>query len=53
PIMLGDVISGKAEGRVTDTAISIFDSSGIAVQDLFLGQHLIEAAEAAGCTIEL
>jgi ornithine cyclodeaminase len=53
PIMLGDVISGKAEGRVTDSAITIFDSSGIAVQDLFLGQHLIEAAEAAGCTIEL
>lgn len=53
PIMLGDVLSGRAEGRVTDTAITIFDSSGIAVQDLFLGQHLIEAAEAAGCNIEL
>jgi ornithine cyclodeaminase len=53
PIMIGEVLTGKAEGRVTDTAITIFDSSGIAVQDLFLGQHLIEAAEAAGCNIEL
>lgn len=53
PVMLGDVLANKAVGRVTEAEITVFDSSGIAVQDLFIGQHLLEAAEAAGCNIEL
>jgi len=50
--MLGEVLSGRAPGRVNNTDITIFDSSGIAVQDLFIGQHLLNAALAAGHTIE-
>ena len=53
PVMLGDVLANKAVGRITEAEITVFDSSGIAVQDLFIGQHLLEAAEAAGCNIEL
>jgi len=53
PVMLGDVLTNKAIGRNSEAEITVFDSSGIAVQDLFIGQHLLEAAEAAGCNIEL
>ncbi len=31
---LGEVIAGKAEGRTSDEQITVFDTSGIAVQDL-------------------
>ncbi|MEH6452158.1 MAG: ornithine cyclodeaminase family protein [Psychromonas sp.] len=50
--MIGEVLSGRAQGRKNDTDITIFDSSGIAVQDLFVGQHLLNAAIAAGHSIE-
>jgi len=45
PTNFGDVLSGKAAGRTSDDEITIFDSSGIALQDLFLGLRLIEAAD--------
>jgi len=50
--MIGEVLSGRAQGRVNNTDITIFDSSGIAVQDLFIGQHLLNAALDAGHAIE-
>ena len=46
--MVGEVLSGSAQGRENNTDITIFDSSGIAVQDLFIGQHLLNAAQDAG-----
>ncbi|MGC3836232.1 ornithine cyclodeaminase family protein [Moritella viscosa] len=49
--MIGDVLSGRTKGRVNNTDITIFDSSGIAVQDLFIGQHLLTAAAEAGHVI--
>lgn len=49
--MLGEVLSGHAQGRVNYTDITIFDSSGIAVQDLFIGQYLLNAALDAGHAI--
>jgi len=49
--MLGEVLSGHAQGRVNNTDITIFDSSGIAVQDLFIGQYLLNAALDAGHAI--
>ncbi|WP_271274141.1 ornithine cyclodeaminase family protein [Aliamphritea hakodatensis] len=42
---IGKVISGKASGRETDTAITVFDSSGIAIQDLFVAEKLLEKAD--------
>jgi ornithine cyclodeaminase len=50
--MIGEVLSGGAHGRKNNTDITIFDSSGIAVQDLFVGQHLLNAALDAGHSIE-
>lgn len=45
PVNIGDVIAGRALGRQSADAITIFDSSGLALQDLYLGQLLLEAAE--------
>ncbi|MFT7684212.1 MAG: ornithine cyclodeaminase [Moritella dasanensis] len=50
--MIGEVLSGRVQGRVNNTDITIFDSSGIAVQDLFIGQHLLNAALDAGHDVE-
>ncbi|MCE7007531.1 ornithine cyclodeaminase family protein [Kibdelosporangium philippinense] len=38
---LGDVLTGKAEGRVADDDITVFDSSGIALQDLYVAVELL------------
>jgi len=45
PTNLGDVLSKRAPGRTSDDDITIFDSSGLALQDLFLGLRLLEAVD--------
>ncbi|MFE2972442.1 ornithine cyclodeaminase family protein [Streptomyces sp. NPDC059340] len=40
---LGDVLTGKAEGRRTPEDITVFDSSGIALQDLWVATALLNA----------
>lgn len=46
---IGEVIKGTAVGRKSDDAITVFDSSGIALQDLYLADALIRAsAQSAG-----
>lgn len=39
---IGHVIVGKASGRQTANEITIFDSSGIAIQDLFVAAKLLD-----------
>lgn len=41
---LGEVLSGARPGRTDERAITIFDSSGLALQDLYLGALLKEEA---------
>lgn len=40
---IGDVIRGAAPGRTDDKAITIFDSSGTALQDLYVAQAILDA----------
>ena len=40
---LGDVITGKAEGRRSNEEITLFDSTGLAIQDLGIVQAVFEA----------
>lgn len=40
---IGEVIQGNAPGRTSDEAITVFDSSGIALQDLYIADALIKA----------
>lgn len=48
PTNPGDVLTASHPGRGDDKAITVFDSSGIALQDLFLGKHLLETAKQLG-----
>jgi alanine dehydrogenase len=45
---IGDVITGKAEGRVSDDDITIFDSTGLAVQDVVTAWKVYEKAVKIG-----
>jgi len=45
---IGAVIDGKAAGRVHREAITLFDSSGIAIQDLAIARLAVERARAIG-----
>jgi ornithine cyclodeaminase/alanine dehydrogenase len=42
---IGAVINGKVKGRQSDEDITIFDSTGIALQDLITANYAIEKAE--------
>ena len=42
---LGDVLIGAAEGRQSDRDITIFDSTGLAIQDLAIALAAMERAE--------
>ncbi|GHI40748.1 hypothetical protein [Streptomyces violascens] len=39
---LGEVLTHRAEGRVDDGDVTLFDSSGIGVQDLYVGLALLK-----------
>lgn len=43
-VAIGSVILEKAVGRLSERDITIFDSSGLSVQDLFIGKRLLEAS---------
>jgi ornithine cyclodeaminase/alanine dehydrogenase-like protein (mu-crystallin family) len=41
---LGDVLIGTAEGRTSDGDITVFDSTGLAIQDLAIALAAMERA---------
>lgn len=45
---LGDVLSGKIEGRRTDDEVTVFDATGLALLDLATGKIAIESAKEKG-----
>jgi alanine dehydrogenase len=45
---LGDVLSGAAPGRSGPEAITLFDSTGLAIQDLAICRAVLEAQRAGG-----
>jgi len=44
---LGDVLIGKQPGRTNEEQITVFESQGMAIQDLAVAIRLLAAAEAA------
>jgi ornithine cyclodeaminase/alanine dehydrogenase-like protein (mu-crystallin family) len=42
---LGDVLIGAAEGRTSDDDITVFDSTGLAIQDLAIALAALERAD--------
>ena len=49
---LGEVVVGALEGR-GDASVTVFDSTGLAVQDLFLAAELVRLADELGIGIEV
>ena len=45
---LGDVLVGTHPGRTSDQEITVFESLGIAVEDLFAAEYVVERAREAG-----
>jgi len=39
---LGDVLTGKADGRSSEEEVTIFDSTGLAIQDLAIALAALE-----------
>jgi alanine dehydrogenase len=48
---LGDVLTGDAQGRQSDDDITIFDSTGLAVQDLAVAALVYESANELGMDV--
>lgn len=48
PGNLGEVLTGKLQPRADAASITIFDSSGLALQDLFLADCLLQQAQQHG-----
>ena len=48
---LGDVLIGRAEGRRSEDEITIFDSTGLAVQDLAVAVAVYEKAGESGMDV--
>jgi ornithine cyclodeaminase/alanine dehydrogenase len=47
-VELGEVLVGQAAGRRTQDDITVFDSHGLALQDLVCGVHVLQDAERQG-----
>ena len=52
-VELGDVISGRHAGRSTPEEITLFESQGMAIQDIALAVRLEALARERGLGIEL
>jgi ornithine cyclodeaminase/alanine dehydrogenase len=50
---LGNVIAGTAPGRAGPDEVTLYNSVGIAMQDIAIGSLLIEKARAAGIGREI
>lgn len=44
-IAVGAVLSGTAPGRTSDDDVTVFDSSGISLQDLYIGRAILKACD--------
>lgn len=50
---IGAVLNGRIEGRTNDTDITIFDGTGVALQDVAMGRHLFDLAVSKGMGTEV
>jgi ornithine cyclodeaminase len=50
---LGDVLAGAHPGRTSDDELTVFESLGLAVEDLFAAEYVVRRAREAGVGTEL
>ena len=41
---LGDVLVGRRPGRTSDAQITLFESHGMCIEDLYVGKYVLDAA---------
>jgi alanine dehydrogenase len=52
-IELGTILAGKAEGRVADEQITLFESQGLAIEDLVAARRVYDLATKQGLGTEI
>lgn len=52
-VELGDILAGKHPGRMSAEQITVFESQGMAIQDLAVGLRVVAAARERGLGVEL
>lgn len=52
-VELGDIIIGQRAGRTSTAQITVFESQGMAIQDLAVGLRVLAAARESGLGVEL
>jgi ornithine cyclodeaminase len=52
-VELGDILTGKHVGRTSAEQITVFESQGMAIQDLAVALRVVAAARARGLGVEL
>lgn len=52
-VELGDLLLGRHPGRTSEQQLTLFESQGLAIQDLALGAEILTRARAAGLGIAL
>ena len=52
-VELGDIVSGRHPGRTSGEQITVFESQGMAIQDLAVGLRVVAAARERGIGVEL
>lgn len=50
---LGEVIVGQVAGRTSDQQITLYESHGMCIQDLYTAQHVLEAARQKNLGVDL
>ena len=50
---IGEVITGRSMGRTASTQITLYESLGMGIQDLYIGVKVLELARAAGKGVSL
>jgi ornithine cyclodeaminase len=50
---LGEILIGAAQGRTSETELTIFKSLGLAVEDLAAAEHVLRRAEAENVGVEV
>jgi len=52
-VELGEVIVGRHAGRIAPEQMTVFESQGMAIQDLAVARRVLEAAESLGIGIQM
>ena len=52
-VELGEVLTGRAPGRTGDDQVTLYESHGMAIQDLYVGARLFALARERGIGVDL